>query len=296
MIKKLLGADIFFTFLLPAYAAHPTIVFMTDFGTTDDSVAICKGVIYKIAPEALIVDLTHQVAPFSIQDAARFLAGTTAYYPPGTVFLAVVDPGVGSARKPMIVKSKKGHFFVLPDNGLMTLVQDQDGIEEAREIRNSAWTLGDSFSSTFHGRDIFSPAAAHLAAGKNWIEAGPLVANLVRLPIESAHLIGNKIEGEIIGLDGPYGNLITNVTAEMFQQLGIKNQELVSVSVGMQQFDLPFVKTFSDVPAGSTLLYIDSRGRIGLAINRGDFSKRYKVSPPAKLLIRPNNKKAAMTH
>jgi S-adenosylmethionine hydrolase len=295
MIKKLLTAAIFFGLLLPAYAAHPTIVFMTDFGTTDDSVAICKGVIFKIAPEALVVDLTHQVIPFAIQDAARYLAGTTGYYPAGTIFLVVVDPGVGSARKPIIAKSKKGHFFVLPDNGLLTLVQDQDGIEEAREITNSAWTLGDSFSSTFHGRDIFSPAAANIAAGKNWVEAGPIVTNLIRLPIQTAHLIGNKIEGEIIGLDGPYGNLITNVSAEMFQQLGIKNKELVSVSVGMQQFDLPFVKTFSDVPAGSTLLYVYSLGCIGLAINQGDFSKRYKVSPPAKLLIRSNSKKAAMT-
>ncbi len=296
MIKKLL-AVVFFTFVLVnfAFAAQPTIVFMSDFGTTDDSVAICKGVIYKIEPDALIIDLTHQVTPYAIQDAARFLAGTTSYYPAGTIFLTVVDPGVGSARKPLIVKSKKGHFFVLPDNGLMTIVQDQEGIEEARQITNSEWTLGDSFSSTFHGRDVFSPAAAYLASGKNWTEAGPVMPNLVRLPIQVARVIGNKIEGEIIGLDGPFGNLITNVPAEMFGQLGIKNKELVSVAVGTQQFDLPFVKTFSDVPSGKTLLYVDSRGRVGLAINQGDFAKRYRVSPPVKLLIRPASNKQVST-
>jgi S-adenosylmethionine hydrolase len=287
MFKRILGLLWFtFAFLNSAHAVRPTIVFMTDFGTVDDSVAICKGVIYKIEPEALIIDLTHQVTPYVIQDAARFLAGTTSYYPAGTIFLSVVDPGVGSSRKPIIVKSKKGHFFVLPDNGLITLVQDQEGIEEARVITNSQWTLGDSFSSTFHGRDIFAPAAAYLASGKNWTEVGPVITNLVRLPIQVARVIGNKIEGEIIGLDGPFGNLITNVSAEMFHQLGIKNRELVTVSVGTQEFDLPFVKTFSDVPAGKTLLYVDSRGRIGLAINRGDFAKRYRVTPPVKLLIR----------
>jgi S-adenosylmethionine hydrolase len=274
-----------------ADAARPVIVFMTDFGTFDDSVAICKGVIYKILPEALIVDLTHQVNPYSIQDAARFLAGTTSYYPAGTVFLTVVDPGVGSARKPMIVKSRKGHFFVLPDNGLITLVQNLEGIEEAREIRNKEWTLGDSFSSTFHGRDIFAPAAAYLAAGKNWTEAGPVITDLVRLSVHIAHLVGNKIEGEIIGLDGPFGNLITNIPGELFLQLGVKDHELVSVSIGDQQFDTPFVKTFSDVPAGNTLIYIDSRGRIGLAINQGDFASKFKVRPPVNLVIRSTTKK-----
>jgi S-adenosylmethionine hydrolase len=112
--------------------AIPTIVFMTDFSTVDDSVAICKGVMYSIAPEVRIVDLTHQVTPFSILDGARFLYGATPYYRAGTVFVVVVDPGVGSTRKAVVVKSKRGQYFVLPDNGLMTLVQDRDGIESVR--------------------------------------------------------------------------------------------------------------------------------------------------------------------
>src|ERR1035438_9094720 len=107
----------------------PTVVFMTDFGVVDDSVSICKGVMYSIAPELRIVDLTHQVTPFSILDGARFLYGATPYYPAGTVFVVVIDPTVGSTRKATIVKSKRGQYFVLPDNGLMTLVQDRDGIE-----------------------------------------------------------------------------------------------------------------------------------------------------------------------
>ncbi len=137
--------------------APPTVVFMTDFGIVDDSVALCKGVMYSIAPELRIVDLTHQVTPFSILDGARFLYGATPYFPAGTVFVVVIDPGVGSTRKAVVVKSKRGQYFVLPDNGLMTLVEDRDGIEAVREITNRDWMIGSALSSTFHGRDIFSP-------------------------------------------------------------------------------------------------------------------------------------------
>jgi S-adenosyl-L-methionine hydrolase (adenosine-forming) len=132
-------------------APHPTIVFMTDFGTANDAVAICKAVILGIAPDARIMDITHQVTPFSIEEGARFLAGVSPYYPAGTVFLVVVDPGVGTARKAIIVKSKKGQFFVLPDNGLITPVADRDGVESARKITNPMWMIGDKVSSTFHG-------------------------------------------------------------------------------------------------------------------------------------------------
>src|ERR1700690_646362 len=163
----------------------PTVVFMTDFGTVDDSVNICKGVMYSIAPDLRIVDLTHQVTPFSILDGARFLYGSTSYYPAGTVFVVVIDPGVGSVRKAIIAKSKRGQYFVLPDNGLITLGQDRDGIEAAREITDRDWMIGAALSSTFHGRDIFSPVGAHLARGDDWTQAGPGldVRKLVRLDI-----------------------------------------------------------------------------------------------------------------
>ena len=134
-----------------------TIVFMTDFGVVDDSVAICRGVMYSIMPEARIVDLSHQVTPFSILDGARFLYGATPYYPAGTVFVVVIDPTVGSTRKAIVAKSKRGQYFVLPDNGLLTLVDQRDGIDGIHEITNTDWMIGTKLSSTFHGRDIFSP-------------------------------------------------------------------------------------------------------------------------------------------
>src|ERR1700693_4330917 len=120
----------------------PTIVFMTDFGLLDDSVAICRGVMYSVMPDVRIVDLTHQVTPFSILEGARFLYGATPYYPRGTVFVVVVDPGVGSTRKAIVARSRRGQYFVLPDNGLLTLVAQRDGIEGAREITNPAWMVG----------------------------------------------------------------------------------------------------------------------------------------------------------
>jgi S-adenosylmethionine hydrolase len=285
MIRKTVAVFIFILIAKFGFAARPIIVFMTDFGTVDDSVAICKGVMLQIAPEAEIIDLSHQITPYSIEDAARFLSGTTPYYPGGTVFLSVIDPGVGSPRKAIIVKSKKGHYFVLPDNGLITLVQDQEGIEEAREITNPAWTIGKSFSSTFHGRDIFSPAAAHLAAGQDWTQVGPVVPNLVRLQIKTARMVGNRIEGNIIGTDGPFGNLISNIPADMFQQLGIGKNDKVLVEVGSQKFEMPFVKTFSDVPADHILMYVDSRGRIALAANEGNFAKKFKIATPVGITI-----------
>jgi len=266
-------------------AEHPAIVFMTDFGTANDAVAICKAVIIQIVPDVRIMDITHQVTPFSIEEGARFLAGVTPYYPPNTVFLVVVDPGVGTSRKAVIVKSKKKQYFVLPDNGLITPVIERDGIIGAREITNRSWMIGEGISSTFHGRDIFSPAAAHLAAGEDWKLAGPDVAELVRLKLVQATVTDNGISGDVIGLDDPFGSLITDVRGEDFKQLGYELGDKVTVKIAGKPFTMPYVKTFMDVPVGQPLLYVDSRGRIGFAINERNFSKVYDIDPPVAVII-----------
>lgn len=267
--------------------SHPTIVFMTDFGTDNDAVPICKGVIYSIASDVRIVDLTHQVTPYSILEGARYLAGTTPYYPAGTVFEVVVDPTVGSRRKAVVVKSKRGQYFVLPDNGLITLVQDRDGLEGAREITNPDWMIGRKLSSTFHGRDIFSPAAAHLARGDDWTGVGPELAvdKLVRLNIPAAKLDEKGISGTILAIDRPFGSLISNIDGEDFLKLGYQAGNGVNVTLGGKQVTVPFVKTFSDVPLGKPLLYIDSRGHVGLAINQGSYSATFHVTPPTAIFI-----------
>jgi S-adenosylmethionine hydrolase len=264
---------------------QPTIVFMTDFGTANDAVAICKAVMVEIAPETRIMDITHQVTPFSIEEGARFLSGVTPYYPAGTVFVAVIDPGVGTSRKAVIVKSKKGQYFVLPDNGLITPVIDRDGLDSAREITNTGWMIGDAVSSTFHGRDIFSPAGAHLAAGWDYTLAGPEVRQLVRLTPRVATITDKGIEGEVIALDDPYGSLITNIQGEDFKKLDYQLGDKVSVQLDKRSFTLPYMKTFMDVPVGEPLLYQDSRGRIGMALNERNFSQVYKITPPVSLFI-----------
>ena len=275
----------------PVQKYPPTIVFMTDFGTVDDSVPICKGVMYSIMPEVRIVDLSHQVTPFSILEGARFLYGATPYYPAGTIFTVVIDPGVGSTRKAAVIRSKRGQFFVLPDNGLITLVADRDGLEAAREITNPGWMIGKALSSTFHGRDIFSPAAAHLARGEDWTQVGPAleVNTLVRLDLQAPKLDAQGLQGEVIATDGPFGNLVTNVDADEFLKLGYERGQTVPIAMGDKKLDLPFVKTFSDVPLKKPLIYIDSRGRFSLAVNQGSFAATYGITPPVKFTIPRKN-------
>jgi S-adenosylmethionine hydrolase len=289
--RKLAG--IFLVTLIAAVAAgqsakYPqTIVFMTDFGLVDDSVALCRGVMYSIMPDVRIVDLSHQVTPFSILDGARFLYGATPYFPAGTVFVVVIDPTVGSTRKAIVAKSKKGQYFVLPDNGLLTLVEQRDGIEGVHEITNTEWMIGTKLSSTFHGRDIFSPAGAHVARGEDWTKAGPEVpvVALVRLQLKAARLEDRGLSAEVIATDGPFGNLVTNIDAEDFLKLGYQRGQEIPVKVGDKEMKIKFVKTFSDVAVGKPLLYIDSRGHLAMAVNQGSFSAVYGVKPPAELFV-----------
>jgi S-adenosylmethionine hydrolase len=268
-----------------AAARKPTIVFMTDFGTANDAVALCKAVILSISPDARIMDITHQVTPFQIEEASRFLYGVTPYYPAGTVFLIVVDPGVGTSRKAVIVKSKKGQFFVLPDNGLITAVLDRDGLEGAYEITNQSWMIQAAVSSTFHGRDIFSPAAAHLAEGWDYTIAGSNVPELVRLTAKTAAENDKGVGGDIVGLDDPFGSLISDITREQFEKLGYVVGDKVALQLNKKPVTLPFVKTFMNVPVGDSLLYIDSRGRVAIAVNQGSYSKKSGIEPPATIFI-----------
>jgi S-adenosylmethionine hydrolase len=265
----------------------PTIVFMTDFGVVDDSVAICRGVMYGIMPDVRIVDLTHQVTPFSIFDGARFLFGATPYYPAGTVFVVVVDPTVGSSRKAIVAHSKRGQYFVLPDNGVLTLVEQRDGIDAVREITNPEWMIGSKLSSTFHGRDIFSPVGAHLARGDDWTTVGPQtsVKDLVRLDLKAAKIDDRGLDAMVIATDGPFGNLVTNVDGADFLKLGYQRGQEVPLKVGGKNIKMKFVKTFSDVPVGEALLYIDSRGHLALAVNQSSFAATYGIQPPASLVI-----------
>jgi S-adenosylmethionine hydrolase len=180
-----------------------------------------------------------------------------------------------------------GQFFVLPDNGLLTLVQDRDGIVEAHEITNPAWMIGSGISSTFHGRDIFSPSGAHVARGDDFAQAGPAVdvSKLARLDLKNATIDEKGLHGQVLGTDGPFGNLVLNVPAETFAKLGYKLGDQVPIDLAGKHYVFPFVKTFSDVPVGKELFYIDSRGRLSLGIDQRNFSETYKVGEGAELTI-----------
>lgn len=266
-------------------SVRPAVVFMTDFGTANDAVAICKAVMIGIAPDARIMDITHQVTPFSIEEGARFLAGVSPYYPAGTVFVAVIDPGVGTSRRAVVVKTKKGQYFVLPDNGLVSPVVERDGLDSAREITNTSWMIGENVSSTFHGRDIFSPVGAHLAAGWDFTLVGPVVPQLVHLTSKVSNTTDKGIDGDLIGLDDPFGSVITDIPAEEFKTLGYKIGDRVTVLLDKKPFSLPYVKTFMDVPVGDPLLYVDSRGRMAMALNERNFSQVNKITPPGTIFI-----------
>lgn len=279
---------------------RPMVAFLSDFGDLDDAVAVCKAEMLKAAPDALVLDVCHKVPAFDIHTGARLLAQASETFPETAVFVAVVDPGVGGTRRPVALRTAKGQVFVLPDNGLITLVAERDGVVEAREIRNPDLLAGRKLSSTFHGRDIFSPVAGKLAAeiavrgsadGLAWATLGPAVPvrALVRLKIALPSLNAAGLSGSVIGLDGPYGNVITDVTAEQFAGLGWRVGDRVTVRLGdgagAKSLTVPFARTFSDVGRGEPLLYVDSRGRIALAINLGNFAEVHRVVPPLAVLL-----------
>jgi S-adenosylmethionine hydrolase len=269
----------------PAANQRPILVFMTDFGTANDAVAICHAVMVGIAPDVRIMDITHQVTPFSIEEGARILEGVTPYYPAGTVFVGVIDPGVGTSRKAVVVKTKKGQFFVVPDNGLITPVIERDGLDSAREITNTNWMIGQAISSTFHGRDIFSPVGAHIAAGWDYTMVGQPVDQLVRLTPKVSTVTDKGIDGAIIALDDPFGSLITDISKDQFEKLGYSLGDKITVQLNKKPFTLPYEKTFMTVPVGDPLLFVDSRDRVSLAINQGNFSTVHKIAPPGTIFI-----------
>ena len=270
--------------------AGPLISFLTDFGP-ESSPAVCRGVMWGIAPEARILDLSHTVRKFAVRDGAFLLSRMVGYLPIG-VHIAVVDPGVGTARRPIAIRSARGDTIVGPDNGLlMPAARVLGGIAAAHEITASDLFLT-KVSSTFHGRDIFSPVGAHLARGEDWTRVGPELPakQLVRLDLTSSRLDERGLSGEVIATDGPYGNLVTNISGDDFLKLGYRHGQNVHVTLGRTDMDIPFARTFSDVPLKKPLLYIDSRGHLALAVNQGSFAAAYSIEPPVTIFF-PRAKK-----
>lgn len=266
-------------------AQNKIVVFQSDFGLKDGAVSAMKGVSMSVSPDLKLFDLTHEIPAYNIWEAAYRLEQTVMYWPAGTVFVSVVDPGVGTNRKSVVLKTNSGHFIVTPDNGTLTLIAGSLGIAEVREIDEAVnRRKGSEKSYTFHGRDVYAYTAARLAAGViRFEEVGQeLPKQVVRIPYQAATLEGNAIKGTIAILDVQYGNIWTNIPAELFKKLGLKYGDQLQVSIyhdktRVYQGTMPYAETFGAVAEGKPLAYLNSLLQLSFALNMGNFSGRYKV-------------------
>jgi S-adenosylmethionine hydrolase len=285
MKKRLLH---FFCGLLISFevsAQNKIVVFQSDFGLKDGAVSAMKGVAMGVDTSLKLFDLTHEIPAFNIWEAAYRLEQTVAYWPAGTVFVSVVDPGVGTDRKSVVLKTNSGHFIVTPDNGTLTLIAGSEGIAEIREIDEAVnRRKGSERSYTFHGRDVYAHTAARLAAGKiSFEQVGPaLPKQVVRIPYQEATMEGNAIKGTIAILDIQYGNIWTNIPAGLFKQLGLKYGDKLNVTIWhnrskVYQGTMPYTETFGAVAEGKPLLYLNSLLQVSFALNMGNFSETNKV-------------------
>jgi S-adenosylmethionine hydrolase len=268
-----------------ALAAQPILVLQSDFGLLDGAVASMKGVAVGVSPDIHIFDLTHNIEPFNIWQGALRLVQTAEYWPAGTVFVSVVDPGVGTERKSIVMKSKSGHYFVTPDNGTLTFVSERLGIEAVREIDEAVNRRKSSEKSfTFHGRDVYAYTAARLAAGVITFEqvGRELPPQVVTIPYERARYEDGVVHGNIQTDDGNYGNIWTNVDRGTFGKLGIAAGESARIQIlksGKEVLNLtvPYAHTFGEVSVGKPLLYLNSLDGVSLAINQKSFAKEYGI-------------------
>ncbi len=244
------------------------VTFLSDFGLQDDFVGTCHGVIKKIAPETEIIDITHGIRPGRILQGALTLANTLPYMPVG-VHLAVVDPGVGSSRRPLALRDGDGRVFVGPDNGLLLPAADRAGIVEAHELANPSYALS-PVSQTFHGRDLFSPAAAYLAAGVPIGDLGPPIAidALVHLEIPDPVVDDKHLSATVLGIDR-FGNIALNLSSE---DARLAPGTRVELTARGQRYFAIAARTFADARRGELLLYEDSYGNLAVAVSRGSAS------------------------
>jgi S-adenosylmethionine hydrolase len=273
--------------LLSSFAfAKAPLVLMTDFGLKDGAVSAMRGVAYGVDPALNVSDLTHEIPDYDIWVGAYRLYQTANYWPKGTVFVSVVDPGVGTERKSVVMKTKDGRFFVNPNNGLLTLIVERDGVAEVREIDEKVNRLkGSEGSYTFHGRDVYAYTGARLAAGKiTFAQVGPKLSadSVVKITYQHPEKNGGVVKGMIPVLDVQYGNVWTNIPKDLFDQLGIKIGGKVRLRIfneGKQVDEVvaPYENTFGDVPEGQPLVYMNSLMSVSVAINMDSYAAKHKV-------------------
>ncbi len=262
------------------------LVFQTDFGTADGAVSAMYGVAYGVNSALKIFDLTHEIEPYNIWEASYRLIQTLSYWKEGSVFVSVVDPGVGSTRRSIVAKTKDGHFIVTPDNGTLTHIKRLIGLEEARLIDETVNRLPNSGESyTFYGRDVYAFTGARLASGTiTYEQVGEKVDvdSVVELPVTPPVIEDGWAIGTIDVLDIRFGSLWTNIPRQMFLSLNIKYGDRVEVKIDndtrtLYRNFLVFSKSFADVYVGEPLVYINSLDCLAIAINQGSFTKAYNI-------------------
>ena len=262
------------------------VTFLSDFGLQDDFVGTCHGVIKAIAPDVQIIDVTHGIAPQHVLQGALVLANTTPYMPQG-VHLAVVDPGVGSARRALALRSRDGRLFVGPDNGLLVPAAERlGGIDVVHELANAEYAL-DTVSRTFHGRDLFAPAAAHLAKGVSIEELGPPLAvdALAQLDLPEPDVGENRIRATVLYIDR-FGNVQLNLTRAHLEQAEVVPGTVVEIELGLDRYYAVAARTFGDARKGDVILYEDSYRNIALAISGGNAAELFGAAPGQEVRVR----------
>ncbi len=270
--------------------ATPFISFLTDFGAAATAPAVCRGVMWGIAPDARICDITHSVRPFAVRDGAFLLSCTVPYLPVG-VHLAVVDPGVGTARRPIAIRAARGDLLVGPDNGvLLPATRKLGGVCEVRALQNGELWLP-RVSSTFHGRDLFAPVTAHLAAGVAFESVGPAipVEEVVDLHLPTASARDGGLDSAVLFID-TFGNCRLAGAAEDLSSVvgGLQPDKPIAVTVGTRRMVVPWAATFGGVPVGSPLLYEDADyAGLALSINQGSAAERFGLEIDRPIRLEP---------
>ena len=261
------------------------ICFLTDFGLQDDFVGTCHGVITRIAPDARVIDVTHGIPPTQVLQGALVLSSTLPYMPVG-VHLAVVDPGVGGIRRPLVIADTEGRLFVGPDNGLLLPAAERAGIAEARELANPDYAL-ESISRTFHGRDLFAPAAAHLANGVPIAELGPPLHPdaLVRLDLPRPSFADDRIDATMLYVDS-FGNIALNLTRDDAESAGVVPGSRIELELAGERYYAVMARTFADARPGDVILYEDSYRNMSVAINRGNAASMLHAGQGEPIRIR----------
>jgi S-adenosylmethionine hydrolase len=260
------------------------VTFLSDFGLQDDFVGTCHGVIKRIAPGAEIIDITHGIRPGRVLQGALTLANTLPYMPVG-VHLAVVDPGVGGSRRPLALRDAEGRAYVGPDNGLLLPAADRAGIVEAHELANPEYALS-PVSPTFHGRDLFAPAAAHIALGLPLADLGPPIAPdaLLRLEVPDPEVAPSRLRATVLGVDR-FGNIALNLARPDLDTAGIVPGMRVELTARGRRYFAVAARTFADARRGELLLYEDSYRNVAVAVSRGSAAELLGVEEGSELVI-----------